>query len=171
MALKLEQKLQTHGNLAVQIKVYRIREKAKLPTRAYQSDAGMDLYYCPNGEKKLYDYTRDYHMPPRGSRLIPTGIKVEVPYGHMLEVKNKSGVASKRQLIVGACVIDPGYNGEVYVNLHNIGHKTQIIRPGDKIAQAVLVPIIHCGVVEVTEDILNQDTQRGMGGFGSTGER
>ena len=153
------------------IKVFRIRKEARLPTRAYNSDAGMDLYYCPNEDKKLYDSTQSYHMPPRSSRLIPTGIKVEVPYGHMLEVKNKSGIASKRQLIVGACVIDPGYNGEVYINLHNIGPKTQIIKPGDKIAQAVLIPIIHCRIMEVAEDNLNEDTLRGAGAFGSTGDR
>ena len=90
----------------------------------------------------------------------------------MLEVKNKSGTASKRQLIVGACVIDPGYTGEVYVNLHNIGHKTQVIKPGDKIAQAVLIPIVHCGIVEAEiDDFANDDSERGAGGFGSTGDR
>ena len=98
------------------IKVYRIRKEAKLPTRAHQLDAGMDLYYCPNGDKKLYDDEDGFHIPPRESRLLPTGIKVEVPYEYMLEIKNKSGIAFKRQLLVGACVVDPGYNGEIYVN-------------------------------------------------------
>jgi len=153
------------------IKVYKIRSDAKLPTRAYQSDAGMDIFYCPNGEKKLYDCTRNFFIPPRESRLLPTGIKVEVPYGYMLEIKNKSGIALKRQLLVGACVIDPGYNGEVYINLHNIGTETQAIKPGDKIAQAVLVLIEHCGIEEVPEDNLNQNTLRGSGGFGSTGDK
>ena len=89
----------------------------------------------------------------------------------MLEVKNKSGIASKRQLVVGACVVDPGYDGEIYVNLHNIGVSTQIIKPGDKIAQAVLVPVVHCGIEEATEDNLNNGSTRGDGGFGSTGDR
>ena len=153
------------------IKVFRIRPSAKLPTRAHQSDAGMDIYYCPNGDRKLYDDEGGYHIPPRESRLLPTGIKVEVPYGYMLEIKNKSGIAFKRQLLVGACVVDPGYDGELYVNLHNIGHETQHIRPGDKIAQAVLIPILHCEVEEVFEDNLNQKTMRGVGGFGSTGDK
>ena len=154
------------------IKVYRIRPEAKLPKRAYKTDAGMDVYYCPNGEKKLYDEEEGFHIPPKESRLLATGIKLEVPYGHMLEIKNKSGIAYKRQLLVGACVVDPGYDGELYVNLHNIGHKTQIIRPGDKIAQAVLVPIIHCGVEEVkTDEFLNFHSSRGAGGFGSTGDK
>ena len=153
------------------IKIFRIRPNAKLPTRAHQSDAGMDIYYCPNGDRKLYDDKGAYHVPPRESRLLPTGIKVEVPYGHMLEIKNKSGIAFKRQLLVGACVVDPGYAGELYVNLHNIGSETQIIRPGEKMAQAVLVPISHCGVEEVeASHFLNRKSTRGSGGFGSTGD-
>ena len=80
------------------LKVYRMRPDAKLPVRAYQTDAGMDLFYCPNGEKKLYDCTKDFFVPPHESRLLPTGIKVEVPYGYMMEIKNKSGIASKRRL-------------------------------------------------------------------------
>jgi len=154
------------------LKIYRTRPNARLPTRAHQSDAGIDLYYCPNGEKKLYDNTKDFFIPPRESRLLPTGIRVEVPYGHMLEVKNKSGVAFKRQLLVGACVIDPGYDGEVYINLHNVGTETQMFQPGDKIAQAVLVPIIHCNIEEVeTDEKLNFYSRRGKGAFGSTGDR
>mgnify|MGYP003666606979 FL=1 len=152
------------------LKVYRMRPDAKLPVRAYQTDAGMDLFYCPNGEKKLYDCTKDFFVPPHESRLLPTGIKVEVPYGYMMEIKNKSGIASKKQLLVGACVVDCGYNGEVYVNLHNIGPHSQSFKPGEKIAQAVLVPISHCNIEEALEDKLNKKTERGSGGFGSTGD-
>ena len=153
------------------LKVYRMRPPAQLPHRAYPADAGMDLFYCSNGDKKLYQ-TADFHIPPKCSRLLPTGIKVEVPYGYMLEIKNKSGIASKRQLLVGACVVDSGYNGEVYVNLHNIGAETQVIHPGDKIAQAVMIPIVHCKVEEVdTDRFLNFNSERATGGFGSTGEK
>jgi dUTP pyrophosphatase len=153
------------------IKICKIREGAKLPTRAHELDAGMDIYYCPNAAEKLYS-TEDYHVPPKESRLLSTGIKVDVPYGHMLEIKNKSGIASKRQLLVGACVIDPGYSGEVFVNLHNIGYSTQVIEPGDKIAQAVLIPIVHCGVEEVeAAEFSTLYSTRGSGGFGSTGDK
>ena len=154
------------------LKVYRVRPEAKLPTRAYQLDAGMDLYYCPNGERARVIREEGLAVEPRQSVLIPTGLKVEVPYGFMLEVKNKSGIAFKRQLVVGACVVDPGYDGEVYVNLHNVGLKTQYLQPGDKIAQAVMIPVIHCGVEEVETDAsLNSQSLRGSGGFGSTGDR
>jgi dUTP pyrophosphatase len=154
------------------LKVYRTRKGAKLPTRAYQSDAGMDVYYCANGERKRFPDDQGLVIAPRESTLVPTGIKVDVPYGHMLEVKNKSGIASKRQLIVGACVIDPGYNGEVYINVHNIGLRPQTLFPGDKVAQVVLIPIVHCKVEEVeTEKEFNHYSGRGTGGFGSTGDK
>jgi len=153
------------------LKFYKIREEAPLPVRAHPTDAGMDLFYCPNENKKdrLCD-TTDFWIPPRESRILPTGLKVEVPKDHMLEIKNKSGIASKRQLIVGACVVDPGYDGEIFINLHNLGSETQIIKPGEKIAQAVLIPVIHCGIVEASDDHLNLTSERGAAGFGSTGK-
>ena len=153
------------------LKVYRIREDAKLPLRAHKTDAGMDLFYCPNGERSDVVMRDGLGISPRESKLLPTGLKVEVPYGYMLEIKNKSGIAYKRKLITGACVVDPGYDGEVYVNLHNIGLTTEYIMPGQKVAQAVLIPIIHCGIEEVTLDALNKGSTRGSGGFGSTGDK
>jgi dUTP pyrophosphatase len=87
----------------------------------------------------------------------------------MLEVKNKSGIAHKEKLIVGACVIDPGYTGEVYINLHNVGGSTKVIEPMQKIAQAVLVPVVICEVEEILYDPSEIETDRGDGAFGSTG--
>ena len=147
------------------MRVYRIRENAKLPHRAHPTDAGMDLFYSPSGSEL------GPHVIIRAgeTRLVPTGIKVEVPHNHMLEIKNKSGIAFKQQLVVGACVVDAGYDGEVYVNLHNIGTVSRRIEKGQKVAQAVLVPIVTCDIEEVEEDCLNQETERGAGGFGSTG--
>jgi len=157
------------------LKVYRIREEAKLPLRVHRGDAGMDLFYCPDKKPhpplcfKRLDGA--FSLSPGASCLVPTGIKVEVPANHMLEIKNKSGIASKTQLLVGACVVDSGYDGEVLVNLHNFSTETRIIEPGQKIAQAVLIPIVNCGVQEVFEDKLNERTPRGAGAFGSTGLR
>jgi dUTP pyrophosphatase len=157
------------------LKVCRLREGARLPTRAHKMDAGADLYYCPDsgsGARLRIIQEEGLVIEPRQSVLIPTGLKVEVPYGHMLEIKNKSGIAFKRQLVVGACVVDPGYAGELYVNLHNLGFCPQYLQAGDKIAQAVLIPISHCDVEEVPEEeFLNSQTARGSGGFGSTGDR
>ena len=91
----------------------------------------------------------------------------------MLEVKNRSSIASKKSLIVGACVIDPGYNGELFINLLNVGRKERLIKPGDKIAQLVMVPIIHFRARKLmTDSLYDSDiciSNRGSGGFGSTG--
>ena len=154
------------------LRVAKIRESAKLPKRAYPTDAGMDLYFCPDEELEEKIVSRQgYPIETRESIVLPTGLKIEVPMDYMLEIKNKSGIASKRQLLVGACVVDHGYTGEIFVNLHNISLKTQYIKPGDKIAQAVLIPINCCGIEEVTRETFEQATARGSGGFGSTGEK
>ena len=135
------------------LKVARIRKDAKLPTRAYPTDAGMDLYFCPNKEiQEQITSVMGFPIEIRSTVVLPTGLKIEVPPDYMLEIKNKSGIASKKQLVVGACVVDCGYTGEIFVNLQNIGWRTQYIQPGDKIAQAVLVPINCCGVEEVSKE-------------------
>jgi len=156
----------------MKLKFYKIRTSAKIPVRVHSSDAGMDLFYCPDpvGDPDCYWKSEGaYRISPGESCLIPAGLKVVVPENHMLEVKNKSGIAHKQKLIVGACVIDPGYTGEIFVNIHNIGGSTKIIQPGQKIAQVVLVPIVICGTEEINEDPSLMDTERSDGGFGSTG--
>ena len=109
---------------------------------------------------------------PGDCRVIPTGLRFGVPHGYMLEVKNRSSVAAKRHLLVGACVVDPGYDGELYINLHNVGIATQFINAGDKIAQVVMIPVVHFRPVEKKSGSLYEDqiamSKRGTGGFGST---
>ena len=75
--------------------------------------------------------------------MISTGLKFGIPHGYMLQVCNRSSVGAKRSLVVGAHIIDSGYDGEVFIDLHNIGSETQIINKGDKIAQVVMVPVVH----------------------------
>ena len=104
------------------------------------------------------------------SALLETGIKMEVPPGCMLQIMNKSGIASKKQLITGACVVDEGYTGEIFVNLQNVGSDTQYISPGQKIAQGVFVKIETPMLLEVSEDkIYDSPTDRASGALGSTG--
>jgi dUTPase len=91
----------------------------------------------------------------------------------MLEVKNRSGNASKRSLLVGACVIDSGYDGEVFVNLHNVGTRSQFIERGMKIAQIVMIPVVHFRALETNKDNLYDwhpitISDRGDGALGST---
>jgi dUTP pyrophosphatase len=125
----------------------RVRENVIPPTRANPSDAGLDLFFNPQNNEPIV-------IEPGQSRLFQTGYKFGVPHGFCLEVKNRSGNASKKSLLVGACVIDPGYDGEVFVNLHNVGTDTQVISPGDKIAQVILFPVIHFKAFEKQEDDL-----------------
>jgi len=114
----------------------RVRDDVIPPTRANPSDAGLDLVFNPEDGNEVILKAGD-------TALFQTGYRFGIPHGFCLEVKNRSGNAAKRQLIVGACIIDPGYDGEVFVNLHNIGKDTQFIKPGMKIAQAVMYPVVH----------------------------
>ena len=146
------------------VKVIRLRENSKIPHRAHATDAGMDFFYCPSSGQ-------DIVIAPGQSALLMTGVKVEVPEDCMLQVMNKSSIASKRSLITGACVVDCGYDGEIFVNLHNVGKEEQTILPGHKIAQGVFVKIGRPVLAEVqTESVYDSSTSRGSGALGSTGE-
>ena len=119
------------------VQYHRVRDDARRPTRGHPSDAGLDVYFCPPDNA-----TTSMRITPGKGRLLQTGLRFEVPHGYMLEVKNRSSIAAKRSLIVGACVIDSGYAGEVFINLHNIGTETQLVEPYTKIAQLVMVPVV-----------------------------
>mgnify|MGYP001356447536 CR=1 FL=1 len=149
------------------LKVFRVREGAKLPVRAHELDAGMDLFFCPPPNPDLPKQIES--VPPFGNSVFPTGVKIEVPEGYMLEIKNKSGIASKRGLLVGACVVDRGYTGEIFVNLHNPSDRSQTLHAGDKIAQAVFVKITTDIKLVEAENIYDEETSRGPGALGSTG--
>ena len=139
------------------------------PVRANPSDAGLDLRWTPAEAAVTL-----LRIEPGESALVPTGCTFGIPHGYMMEIKNKSGVAHKRHLLVGACVVDSGYEGEVFVNLHNIGTIRQKITPGMKIAQAVLIPVVHFRPIKVDkEDQLYRQypitiSDRGAGALGST---
>jgi len=154
---------------AMEVRVERLHENAKMPVRAHPTDAGMDLFYCPTPKPEIGAQVET--VLPFGSAVIPTGLKIEVPEGYMLEIKNKSGIASKRGLLVGACVVDRGYTGEIFVNLHNVTHRNQTIHDGDKIAQAVFVKITTDVVLVESDNIYDDTTSRGAGALGSTGDR
>ena len=138
------------------------------PVRANPSDAGLDLKYNPDvGSQPV-------SIEPGQSMILGTGLKFGVPHGYMIQIMNRSGNAAKKKLMVGACVVDSGYDGEVFVNLHNIGSKPQTINPGDKIAQAVVIPVVPARFVETSNDNLYEwapitISDRGSGALGSTG--
>ena len=152
----------------MKVRVQKLHDNAKLPVRAHPTDAGMDLFFCPAPRDDIPKQIES--VLPHGSSLFPTGLKIEVPEGYMLEIKNKSGIASKRGLLVGACVVDRGYTGEIFVNLHNPSDRTQTIHAGQKIAQAVFVKIREDIEIIESENIYDKETSRGDGALGSTGE-
>ena len=145
------------------MKISRIRD-VKRPTRGTVGSAGID-FYVPN------DYPGTLQTISPGERyLIPSGIKANVPDGFALIAMNKSGVALNKSLLVGACVVDSDYQGEIHLHLVNAGTEPVTIQPGDKLVQFLLVPVDHCQIEEVHADYLfTEDTARGTGGFGSTG--
>tara|TARA_R110000824_G_scaffold79466_3_gene200186 strand:+ start:935 stop:1423 length:489 start_codon:yes stop_codon:yes gene_type:complete len=156
------------------IEYIRLRKDVHPPERANPSDAGLDLYFNPES-RGLFTSTEldSVTIDPGKCAVLPTGYRFGVPHGYMLEIKNRSGVAAKRSLIVGACVVDSGYDGEVFVNLHNVGTDTQVIEPQTKIAQAVMTPVVPFRAVETASgDLYNwypiTISDRGDGALGST---
>ncbi len=146
------------------MKITKIKD-VKTPTRANTTDAGVD-FFIPN------DYNGKTDLSPGESCFIPSGIKVNVPEGYALIAFNKSGVATKKGLHVGACVVDCGYQGELHINLTNVSAEYQTIAAGDKIVQFVLLPLGDPTIELVEENNLYESiSTRGEGGFGSSGTK
>ena len=144
------------------IQYQRLDEYVKVPTRSNPSDAGLDVYA---------NVTDPVVIDPRESVIIPTGLKFGIPHGYMLQVMNRSSIAAKRGLMVGAHVIDSGYDGEVFINLHNVGSSPQMIRYGDKIAQLVMIPVVAFRPYLIQGDLYQESitiSDRGDGALGST---
>lgn len=136
----------------------------KDPSRGTEGSAGID-FFVPNDQSEII-------LKPGQSCNIPSGIKVLIPYGNAGIFFNKSGVAIKG-LMVGACVVDSDYRGEVHLNLHNVSKLDICIKPGQKIVQMLVQPVVMNSVLEMTNDVYNLycNTSRGTGGFGSTGSK
>ena len=161
------------------MKFSKIRD-VKSPSRGTPQSAGVD-FYIPND----FNEGKPYVIPPGGRTLIPSGIKVSLPPGHALIAFNKSGVASKTGLIVGACVVDEDYQGEIHLNMINTNQPFETIHdgyfvkdsgaatinPGEKLTQFILVPVNYVIPEETNiEELYTNTTERGTGGFGSTGK-
>lgn len=130
---------------------------ASLPTRGYHDDAGFDLY--TSVETKISAGTFN---------MVPIGIRMEMPPGYWYLILGRSSAIYERRLLVIPSVIDPGYRGPLFVGVQNIGDLPQVVKIGDRIGQAVPFPTCNDGwqahpVFQLSE------TERGAGGFGSTG--
>ena len=143
------------------VAVKKLRPNAKLPTYGSEFAAGADLYAC---------LEEAVTVEPHETKLIPTGLAMEIPVGWAGLVYARSGLAMKRHLApankVG--VVDSDYRGELMIALHNHGTVPQTIEAGERIAQLVLTPYLTAQFFE-TEALT--DTVRGEGGFGSTGTK
>ena len=142
------------------IKVKKLRENAILPTYGSAEAAGADLYACLEA---------DVTIEPGQTAFIPTGLAMELPKGCAGLIYARSGLACKRGLApankVG--VIDSDYRGEFIVALHNHGDQVQTVGNGERIAQLIITPVLT-PAYEETGDL--SATDRGVGGFGSTGK-
>jgi len=143
------------------VKFLKLNKEAVVPSYASSCAAGADLYACFEEEKITF--------LPNETKMVQRGIALEIPDGLVGLIYARSGIATKRGLApankVG--VIDSDYRGEIMVSLHNHSGEVQEIAKGERIAQIVFTPYITARFEET--DTL-QDTQRGTGGFGSTGK-
>jgi dUTP pyrophosphatase len=160
------------GTLTPKLKVKRLSEDAILPTRSNPTDAGLDLYAAEDveigsrfsGHDKMDLTYKPGDDPSR--RKVSTDIGVEVPPGLGLFIWDRSGLSARDGLHRVAGVVDSSYRGPVKVALVNLSNKSYSIKKGDRIAQAILAPLTLAEVVEVSE---LAPSNRGSGGFGSTG--
>ena len=136
----------------------------KDPSYGTKGSAGID-FFVPNDLDSVAIY-------PGHSILIPSGIKVEIPDETALIAFNKSGVCLNQCLQVGACVVDSDYRGEISLHVFNYSNQIQYIDPGQKLVQFVLLPYHQATLSRVDMETFSNEnfsTQRGEGGFGSTG--
>ncbi len=144
----------------MKLPVKKLRENAVFPTRGSAAAAGYDLYACLDG---------DVVIAPGGSAKIGTGLAIAVPDGYFGAIFARSGLAAKEGLRPANCVgvADSDYRGEYMVVLHNDASVPRTVVPGERIAQLVVMPYL---AVEFEPADALDDTERGAGGFGSTGK-
>ncbi len=139
------------------LEIVRINKDIPLPKYMYKGDAGMDV--CS---------AIDYEVKGGEHAIIPTGLKLGIPYGYEIQIRPRSGLAAKHKITIlnSPGTIDHQYRGELKVVVINHSNKPFKINKGDRIAQMVLKPVVFAEVIEKEE---LEDTQRSNNGFGSTG--
>lgn len=144
----------------MKIQVKKLRVDASLPTSGSRYAAGYDLYACMDAPVEIAPHT---------TAKIGTGLSIAVPEGYFGAIFARSGLATKQGLRPANCVgvCDSDYRGEYIIAVHNDGDIPQTINPGDRIAQLVVLPYLALDFEEVNE---LDTTERGAGGFGSTGK-
>ena len=143
------------------IKIKKLKENAVIPTRGSEKAAGYDLYACFEGESLT--------IPAHSTVKVGTGLAIAVPDGYFGAIFARSGLATKQGLRPANCVgvADSDYRGEYIVALHNDSSIARTVTPGERIAQLVIMPFLS---VDFEETNNLEETERGEGGFGSTGK-
>ena len=143
-----------------EVKIKRLRENAKIPAYASEGACGMDLCACLDAPCVI---------APGERKRIPTGLSVEMPQGMVCLLFARSGLAHRAGLTLSNCVgvVDSDYRGELKVPMVNLGREAYTIQPGERVAQLCIAPVYTAAFVPAEE---LGDTQRGEGGFGSTGK-
>lgn len=155
----------------IKLPIKKLREDAILPKYAHGfEDSGMDVYAAKTavkveGEWKEYD---EYTLAPNETVLVKTGIAAAAPIGTEIQVRPTSGNSLKTMLRVANApgTVDAGYRNEIGVIITNTGTTEVTINKNDKIAQLVLVPVLHADI-ELVDELPSSD--RGLNGYGSTG--
>ena len=144
------------------VKTAKIKDKAILPQKKTNSSAGFDVYACLD---------EPIIIAPIQRKAIPTGITLEIPEGYQISVRPRSGLAIHHGITLPNApgTIDSDYRGEVLILVINLGEKAYTIKHGDRIAQFIPEPVIEAHFKEY-DLIAFSKTERGSGGFGSTGE-
>jgi len=146
--------------MTVTVKFKKLDPRAQMPKQATPGSSGFDLVFVGDGPKLIM---------PQKVVLCGTGLAVEVPKGYELQVRPRSGLALKEAITIPNApgTVDSDYRGPLGVILANLGSEPYQVKPGDRIAQAVI-----CAVPEVSLELVDElsDTERGEGGFGSTGK-
>ena len=146
----------------MQLKIKKMRENATLPTRGTAGSAGADLYAC---------IEESVTINPGDLKLIPTGVAIALPDSSAVAyLYARSGLGVKHGICLanGVGVVDSDYRGEIMAGLCNVSDKPYTIEPNERIAQMVISPVIIPELVEVEK---LDETDRGEGGFGSTGKK
>lgn len=150
------------------LRIAKVRD-VKTPERGTSYSAGLD-FFVPND----WNDGNEMIIGVGDQVIIPSGVHVDIMgsnlHNYALIFNNKSGVATKKRMLIGAQVVDADYQGEVHINLHNVGTEAVRIKAGDKLAQALMIPIMYAqpSVIDFDE-LYESETDRGAGGFGSTG--
>ena len=146
----------------INVKVKRLNENAKLPSRGSAQAAGYDLYACLSGESITIN--------SKEAMKIGTGLSIEVPEGYFGGIFARSGLATNKGLRPANCVgvADSDYRGEYLITLYNDSDQAQTITQNERIAQLLILPYLPVMFEEVSD---LSETERGEGGFGSTGTK